>query len=63
MPYGMSDANAQGLLDMAAAQNNGFYDLAPDAPRSTSSTSFPSVCEEALKPAVLPDRTGWRRRL
>ncbi len=53
MQYGMSDANAQGLVDMAVAQNNGFYDPEPGTSRSTSPTSFRQWCEEALRPVIL----------
>jgi uncharacterized protein YbjT (DUF2867 family) len=53
MQYGMTEAWAQGLVDMAAAQNQGFYDAEPGAPQSTGPTSFHQWCEEVLKPAVL----------
>ncbi|MEU5100532.1 NAD(P)H-binding protein [Streptomyces sp. NPDC020996] len=50
--HGASEAWAQGLADMAVAQNNGAYDeehrAAPPAP-----TSFRQWCEEVLRPAVL----------
>lgn len=51
MSRGMSHAWAQGLADMATAQNNGFYEasaaIAPRAP-----TNFKIWCEEVLKPIV-----------
>ncbi|MFI1561909.1 hypothetical protein ACH4ZX_02380 [Streptomyces sp. NPDC020490] len=50
--HGASEASAQGLVDMAVAQNNGAYDeehrTAPPAP-----TSFRRWCEEVLRSAVL----------
>lgn len=48
---GMSEPWAQGLLDMAAAQDDGIYDDgARTAPRTT--TSFRQWCVDTLKPAV-----------
>lgn len=51
MQYGMSEALAQGLVDMAAAQDQGIYNTEPRTARST--TSFRQWCEKVLKPAVL----------
>lgn len=51
LQYGASEASAQGLADMAAAQNQGFYDNEPLTTRST--TGFRQWCEEVLRPAVL----------
>ncbi|MDJ0345708.1 NAD(P)H-binding protein [Streptomyces sp. H10-C2] len=53
MQYGMSEAWAQGLADMAEAQNKGVYDAESDTPQSTTPTSFRQWCEEVLRPAVL----------
>jgi uncharacterized protein YbjT (DUF2867 family) len=53
MQYGMTEAWAQGLVDMAAAQNDGVYDAEQRTPQSTSPTSFRQWCEDVLKPAVL----------
>jgi uncharacterized protein YbjT (DUF2867 family) len=53
MQYGMTEAWAQGLVDMAAAQNDGIYDAGPRTPQCTSPTSFRQWCEDVLKPAVL----------
>jgi uncharacterized protein YbjT (DUF2867 family) len=50
---GMSDAMAQGMVDMAAAKNEGLDNAEPRTPQSTTSTSFRQWCEEVLKPAVL----------
>lgn len=52
--YGMSDAWAQGMVDMAKAQNEqGVYDQAPRDAGARAATGFRQWCEEALKPAVL----------
>ena len=53
MQYGLSEAWAQGVVDMVAAQNNGIYDAEQRASQSTTPTSFRQWCEEVLKPAVL----------
>ena len=50
MRYGITEAWAQGLVDMAAAQNDGVYNAEPRTPQST--TSFRQWCQEVLKPAV-----------
>jgi len=47
---GMSEAMAQGTLDMMVAKNEG---LVPRTPQSTTPTSFRQWCEEVLKPAIL----------
>ncbi|MCY0930092.1 NAD(P)H-binding protein [Streptomyces sp. H27-H1] len=51
--YGMSAAWAKGLVDMAAAQNDGIYDAEQAALTSPAATGFRQWCEEVLKPAVL----------
>ncbi|WP_129839964.1 NAD(P)H-binding protein [Streptomyces sp. RFCAC02] len=51
--FGMSDAVAQGLVDMAEAKDAGLYDTARRTPETGSSTSFRQWCEDVLKPAVL----------
>lgn len=51
--YGMTEAWAQGLVDMAAEIDQGIYDVDPSTPRSTTPTGFRQWCEEVLKPAVL----------
>lgn len=51
MEYGASEAFAQGMAGMVAAQNDGIYDAGAQTPRS--STSFRQWCEEVLKPAVI----------
>ena len=53
MGLGMSDAMAQGMLDMAVAKDNGLDNAEPRTPQSATPTSFRQWCEEVLKPAVL----------
>jgi uncharacterized protein YbjT (DUF2867 family) len=50
---GMSEAMAQGMVDMAAAKNAGLDNAVPRTPQSTTPTSFRQWCEDVLKPAVL----------
>jgi len=49
---GANSVWAQGLADMAAAENDGFYNSEPDTSGRTA-TDFRQWCEEILKPAVL----------
>ena len=51
--FGMSDAMAQGMTDMAAAKNAGLDNAEPRTPESTTPTRFRDWCEEVLKPYVL----------
>ncbi|MDJ0382000.1 NAD(P)H-binding protein [Streptomyces sp. G-G2] len=51
--YGTAGAWAQGLADMAAAQNDGIYDAEQRALTSPAPTSFREWCQDVLKPAVL----------
>ena len=51
--FGMSEAMAQGTLDMMVAKNEGLDNAEPRTPQSTTPTSFRHWCEEVLKPAVL----------
>jgi len=46
--YGVSDAWAQGLVEMAGAQDQGFYGTPPQ----TAPTSFRAWCEAVLYPAL-----------
>ncbi|MFB4298812.1 NAD(P)H-binding protein [Actinomadura sp. NTSP31] len=50
---GVSEANAQGLVEMVVAKENGLDDAEPRTPESSSPTTFRTWCEEELKPAVL----------
>lgn len=54
--FGMTDAWAQGLVDMAVAQNNGVYDAELRTAPSVARTSFQQWCEEELRPAVQASR-------
>ncbi|HVX33439.1 MAG TPA: NAD(P)H-binding protein [Solirubrobacterales bacterium] len=51
--HGMTDAWAQGLLDMASAAERGIYDGAPADPRHPTPTTFREWSEAVLRPAVL----------
>ena len=50
---GMSDAMAQGMLDMAMAKDNGLDNAELRTPQSTNPPSFRQWCEDVLKPVVL----------
>jgi uncharacterized protein YbjT (DUF2867 family) len=50
--FGMSDAMAQGMLDMMLAKNDGLDNVEPRTPQSTTPTSFRQWCAEVLAPAV-----------
>ena len=50
---GMSEAMAQGTLDMMVAKNEGLDNAEPRTLSNTTPTSFRQWCEEVLKPAVL----------
>jgi uncharacterized protein YbjT (DUF2867 family) len=49
---GMSEAMAQGMVDMMAAKNEGLDNAEPRTAQSTTPTSFRQWCEEVLKPAI-----------
>jgi len=53
MERGMSEAMAQGQLDMALAKDAGLDNAEPRTPEATTPTSFRKWCEDVLKPAVL----------
>jgi uncharacterized protein YbjT (DUF2867 family) len=50
--FGMSDAMAQGMLDMTVAKGNGLDNAVVRTPRSSTPTTFQQWCEDVLKPAV-----------
>ena len=50
---GMSEAFAQGYVEMMNAKNNGCDNAEPRTPENTTPTTFRLWCEEVLKPAVL----------
>jgi uncharacterized protein YbjT (DUF2867 family) len=51
--FGMSEAMAQGMTDMAAAKNEGIDNAVRRTPQNSTLTSFRDWSEQALKPAVL----------
>lgn len=51
--FGMSDAMAQGLLDMAMAKDAGLDNGVARTPENSTPTSFRQWCEDTLKPVVL----------
>src|SRR6202035_1615057 len=51
--FGMSDAMAQGMTDMAWAKNEGLDNAVARTPGNSTPTSFRQWCEDVLKPAVL----------
>jgi uncharacterized protein YbjT (DUF2867 family) len=51
--FGMSDAMAQGMTDMAWAKNEGLDNAVKRTPENSTPTSFREWCEEVLKPAVI----------
>ncbi|WP_276355967.1 NmrA family NAD(P)-binding protein [Cohnella caldifontis] len=53
MQHGMTEAWAQGLIDMAAAAERGIYDSETRMRGSNAPTDFRTWCEKVLKPAVL----------
>lgn len=57
MQFGMTQAMAQGMLDMALAKDAGL-DSAVRRVSDNSSTSFRQWCEDTLKPAVLGGGAG-----
>ena len=51
--FGMSNAMAQGTVDMMAAKDQGLDNAEPRTPESTTPTTFRQWCQDILKPAVL----------
>ena len=49
---GMSEAMAQGTVDMMVAKDQGLDNAEPRTPQSATPTSFRQWCEEVLKPAL-----------
>ena len=50
---GMSEAMAQGMVDMMAAKDQGLDNAEPRTPQSSTPTTFRQWCEDVLRPAVL----------
>jgi uncharacterized protein YbjT (DUF2867 family) len=53
MGRGMSEAMAQGNLDMWLAKERGLDNAEPRTPESTTPTSFRQWCQDVLKPVIL----------
>jgi uncharacterized protein YbjT (DUF2867 family) len=51
--FGMSEAMAQGMTDMAWAKNEGLDNAVQRTPENSTPTSFRQWCEAVLRPAVL----------
>ena len=51
--FGMSEAMAQGMTDMAWAKNEGLDNAVQRTPENSTPTSFRQWCEDYLKPVVL----------
>ncbi len=51
--HGMSEAMAQGMVDMMKAKNDGIDNAVARMPQHATPTSFRQWCQDALKPAVL----------
>jgi mannose/cellobiose epimerase-like protein (N-acyl-D-glucosamine 2-epimerase family) len=51
--FGMSEAMAQGMTDMAWAKNEGLDNAVTRTRENSTPTSFHEWCHEVLKPAVL----------
>jgi uncharacterized protein YbjT (DUF2867 family) len=54
--FGMSEAMAQGMTDMAWAKNEGLDNAVQRTPENSTPTSFRQWCKEVLKPAVLDQK-------
>ncbi|WP_242904897.1 NAD(P)H-binding protein [Actinomadura terrae] len=52
LAHGMSEAMAEGMVEMMEAKNAGLDNAAPRTPGSSTPTSFREWCGEVLKPAV-----------
>src|SRR5690348_3321820 len=57
--FGMSDAMAQGMTDMARAKNEGLDNAIQRTPENTTPTTFREWCEQVLKPAVYDRRPTY----
>lgn len=52
LAHGMSEAFAQGLVNMTAAVERGIYEVDPATPRANTPTTFRQWCDEILKPVI-----------
>jgi uncharacterized protein YbjT (DUF2867 family) len=55
--FGMSEAMAKGMTDMAAAKNEGLDNAVERTTETSTPTSFRQWCEEALRP--VPEFRSW----
>jgi len=53
--HGASEGVAQAMVEMARAQNEGFYDTEPATSERADSIGLREWCEQVLRPAVLAD--------
>jgi uncharacterized protein YbjT (DUF2867 family) len=51
--FGMTDAMAQGMTDMAWAKNQGLDNAVARTPENSTPTTFRQWCEQVLRPAVV----------
>jgi uncharacterized protein YbjT (DUF2867 family) len=58
--FGMSEAMAQGMTDMAWAKNEGLDNAVERTPENSTPTSFRQWCEDVLRPLVLPQTRASR---
>jgi uncharacterized protein YbjT (DUF2867 family) len=58
--FGMSEAMAQGMTDMAWAKNEGLDNAVQRTPQNSTPTSLRQWCEQVLKPAVLDQAEATR---
>ena len=58
--FGMAEAMAQGMTDMAWAKNEGLDNAVERTPENSTPTSFRQWCETALRPAVLAQTRASR---
>jgi len=48
----MSEAMAEGMIEMMVAKDQGLDNAEPRTPQSSTPTSFRRWCEEVLRPAI-----------
>jgi uncharacterized protein YbjT (DUF2867 family) len=58
--FGMSEAMAQGMTDMAWAKDEGLDNAVERTPENSTPTSFRQWCEDVLRPLVLPQTRASR---
>ncbi|HEX2319451.1 MAG TPA: NAD(P)H-binding protein [Streptosporangiaceae bacterium] len=58
--FGMSEAMAQGMTDMAWAKNEGLDNAVERTPENSTPTSFRQLCEDVLRPPLLAETRASR---